>query len=142
VQYGIDQLERCLVLVWLPPRRNARSIVYHLDTAITIQRHRDVVARASQGLIDGIIDHLVDQVVQCLDTGATHVHAGPTPDRFQPFQNLDLLRTILTLAHPYHLSHLPPRQRAVHRRLPCPQYFHSAITLVTFIFINTKARFV
>ena len=50
----------------------------------------DVVAMASQGLVDGVVDHLEDQVVQARAVRrVTDVHAGPLAYGFQAFQDLD-----------------------------------------------------
>ena len=55
-------------------------------------RHLDVVAVAGERLVDGVVDDLVDQVVQSARTGRADVHAGPLANRFESLENLDVCR--------------------------------------------------
>ena len=47
------------------------------------------VAVAGHGLVDGVVDDLVDQVVQPADTGGADVHAGALADGFEPLEDRD-----------------------------------------------------
>ena len=48
-------------------------------------------AEAGQGLVHGVVDHLVDEVVQAQDTGRADVHPGALADRLQALQDRDVL---------------------------------------------------
>nr|WP_264667804.1 hypothetical protein [Arthrobacter sp. VKM Ac-2550] len=47
----------------------------------------DRIAVAGQGLIDGVVDHLIDEEVQAAGTCGAHVHIAAFAGRFDTFQN-------------------------------------------------------
>jgi hypothetical protein len=59
------------------------------DALIGVDDDVDAVAGAGQGLVDRVVDHLVDQVVQRADVGAADVHAGAAAHGLQALQDLD-----------------------------------------------------
>ena len=66
-----------------------RPLSMHAQAAVGEDRHLDVVAVAGERLVDGVVDDLVDEVVQTARTGRPDVHAGPLAHRFETFENLD-----------------------------------------------------
>ena len=51
-----------------------------------------------QGFVDGVVDHLVDHVMQARAVvGVADVHAGALADRVQPLQHADRFRTVFAL---------------------------------------------
>src|SRR5699024_11428627 len=54
-------------------------------------------AVAGQGLVDGVVHDLVDQVVQATLAGGADIHARPLADRLQPFEDLDLAAVVLVV---------------------------------------------
>ena len=69
------------------PRPQSRTVtelsgwMHHLD--------RVVVAR--QRLVDGVVDDLVDEVVEAARAGRADVHPGPQPDRLEALEDRDVL---------------------------------------------------
>ena len=59
-----------------------------------MEHHQNFVAMAGKGLIDGIVHHLVDEMVQTPRACGADIHPRPLPNRFQTFQNLDLLGAV------------------------------------------------
>ena len=60
------------------------------------KRHLDLVAVAGQRLVDGVVDHLVDHVVQARAVvGVADIHARPLAHGIEALQDLDGLRTIV-----------------------------------------------
>ena len=57
------------------------------------------VAVAGQGFVDGVVDHLVDQVVQTPVTGGPDVHARPHAYRLEAFEDLDIAGVVRVLNH-------------------------------------------
>ena len=56
----------------------------------------DMRAVAGKRLIDRIVHNLIDKVVQASRRSRTDVHARSLPDCLKSFQNLDLVRPVLT----------------------------------------------
>ena len=50
-----------------------------------------------QRLVDGVIDHLVDQMVEALVASRPNVHRGAQADSLQTLQNLDVVPGVRTL---------------------------------------------
>ena len=55
----------------------------------------DVVAVAGERLVDGVVDDLVDQVVQAAHAGRADVHAGPLADGLEALEDRDVLGVVL-----------------------------------------------
>ncbi len=91
VQHGHDDLRGRNVFFLVDVRRNTASIVGNRDRTIIEDRHRDMVAIARQGLVDRVVHHLEDHVVQA---GAimhiADIHAGTLANRFETAQDGDL----------------------------------------------------
>jgi hypothetical protein len=73
---------------------DAATVVGDGAGAVVVEHHQDLVAVAGQGLVNGVVDHLVHQVVQAPGAGGADVHARPLAHRLQALQNLDLLGAI------------------------------------------------
>ena len=54
-----------------------------------MERHGDVGALAGQRLIDGVVDHLIDQVVETIRPSRANVHSGPHSNRLESLQDGD-----------------------------------------------------
>ena len=53
---------------------------------------------AGQRLVDGVVDHLIDHVMQARAVvGVADIHAGPLADGVQPLQNLDGIGAVFGL---------------------------------------------
>ena len=59
---------------------DAAAIVFDRDGAIVVDGDADVVGEAGQGLVDGVIDHFVHQVVQAAAGVVADVHAEAFAD--------------------------------------------------------------
>mmetsp|Transcript_81331 Transcript_81331/g.225986 ORF Transcript_81331/g.225986 Transcript_81331/m.225986 type:complete len:550 (-) Transcript_81331:503-2152(-) len=65
---------------------NAAAVVGHRDRAVDMQGQVDALAETGQGLIGGVVDHLLDDVQRVVGTG---VHARPLLDGLQALQDAD-----------------------------------------------------
>ena len=54
----------------------------------------DFLCVAGEGLVDGVVHHFVDQVVQSHLAGGADVHGGTEADGFKAFQDLDVFAGI------------------------------------------------
>jgi hypothetical protein len=69
--------------------RDAAPVVGHRQEAALLELDLDEGRVAGHRLVHGVVDHLGEEVMQCLLVGAADIHARPPPDRFEPLQNLD-----------------------------------------------------
>ena len=63
--------------------RDAAAVVDDPDAAVGEQGDLDAVGVAGHRLVDGVVDDLLDQVVQAALAGRADVHAGPLADRLE-----------------------------------------------------------
>src|SRR5690606_35268256 len=74
---------------------NAAAVVGNRHRAVAVQRHLDDVAVTRQRLVDGVVDDLVDHMVQARAVvGVADVHAGALAHRVEPAQNPDRIGTV------------------------------------------------
>ena len=90
VEHGEHNLERAAAVL-LFVDGNAATVVLDGNAAVEVKRHQDLRAVAGQRFVDGVVDQLPDQVVEALVVGRPDVHARTPPDRFEAFEDLNLL---------------------------------------------------
>src|SRR5690625_256215 len=90
-----DDLSRRHALFLMKVDRNAAPGIHHGDRAIASQDYRNGSAPTRQGLVDGVVDHFIYQMVQ---TGPvvriTDVHSRSLANRLQTPEHLDGLGAI------------------------------------------------
>ncbi len=74
---------------------NTAAVVDDGDRVVDVDRDVDLVAEPGQRFVDGVVHHLVDEVVEAGRTRRPDVHGRPLADSFQPLENLDLVRTVV-----------------------------------------------
>ena len=72
-----------------------RPLSIDADAAVGEDRDVDVVAVAGERLVDGVVDDLVDEVVETAGAGGTDVHSGAFANGFEAFENLDLVGAVV-----------------------------------------------
>ena len=75
--------------------RDAAAVVDHRDRVVEVDRDVDRVAEAGERLVDRVVHHLVDQVVEPLRSRRADVHGGTLADRLEPLEDLDLVSSVL-----------------------------------------------
>ncbi len=110
VQLGQHHLQRRALLGGMHVDGDAAPVVEHRHRAVGVQGGDDQVAVAGQGLVDGVVDQLPDEVVQAPVVGRADVHAGTAAHRLQPLQHLDLLRPVVAAALAAAAGRLPGRR--------------------------------
>ena len=91
--------ERGQALVLDHVDRDAGALVDNGDRVVGVNRDVDHVVSAGERLVDGVVDHLVDEVVQPARTRRSDVHPGAEPDRLEAFQDRDVLCGVIRLGH-------------------------------------------
>ena len=75
-------------------RRDAAAVVTDKRRAVFSENNRDLVAMPSQGLIYGIVHHLINEMMEAAGTGGPDVHTRALAHRFKPFKDLNLFGTV------------------------------------------------
>ena len=67
----------------------------HGAGAVRVERHRHFGGEARQRLVDGVVDDLVDHVVQAgAVVGVADIHARPLAHRIEALEDLDRLGAV------------------------------------------------
>ena len=97
VEDGQDDLDGRLALLLHRRDGDAAAVVDDRDRVVRVDRDVDLVAVAGQRLVDRVVDHLVDEVVQATHTGRADVHARSLADGLEPLQDGDVLSVVRAL---------------------------------------------
>ena len=81
VQNGHHDLGRRTALLLVHPDGNSAAVINDGDRVIHMDRHLDRVAKPGKGLVNRVVNDLVNQVMQPQVTGRTDVHRGAFADR-------------------------------------------------------------
>ena len=74
--------------------RDAPAVVLHAAGAVDVEADLDELRVARHGLVDGVVDDLIDQVVEAADARVPDKHAGALADGLQAFEDLDRFRAV------------------------------------------------
>jgi hypothetical protein len=95
MELGHDDLGRRDALARMDVRRDAAAVVGDRDGAVGVERDGHLRRMARQRLVDGVVDHLVDHVMQA---GAVirvaDIHARALAHRIQALEDLDRVRAV------------------------------------------------
>ena len=90
VELGHDDLGRRDAFALVDAGRDAAAVVAHGARAVGIERDQDVGGVAGQRLVDGVVDDLVDHVMQARAViGVADIHARPLAHRIEALEDLD-----------------------------------------------------
>jgi hypothetical protein len=78
--------------------RNAAAIVGDGHRSVGIERYGDAVCMSGERLVDGVVDNLIDHVMQAgAVIGVADVHSRALAHRIEAFQNLDRFGAVFGL---------------------------------------------
>ena len=97
VQDGKDDLERGTSGLRLNVHGDAAAVIDDGDGVVGIDLHGDVRAVAREGFVDGVIDDLIDEVVQTARGGRADVHARALAHRFQSLEDLNFRGVVIVV---------------------------------------------
>ena len=101
VKLGHNHLGRRYPLFLVDINRNTAAIIGHTHRAITVQNNFDNIAIPGQSFIDGVINNLIDHMVETGTViGITNIHTRAFAYRIEAFQNLNRLGIISLI--PFH----------------------------------------
>src|SRR6185436_9724914 len=74
---------------------DAAAVVGHGKGAVGVDADLDRLGMAPHGLVDRVVDDLVDEVVEAARSGVPDEHAGALANRLQALEDLDLGRAVV-----------------------------------------------
>jgi hypothetical protein len=96
VELGHDHFRRRHAFALVDLGGNAAAVVLHRGRAVGVERHLDLIAESGKSLVDGVVDHLIDHVVEARAVvGVADIHAGPLAHGIEALQHLDGLGTVV-----------------------------------------------
>ena len=96
VELGHDDLGGGHAFALVNVGRNAAAVVAHGARAVGIERYDDFLGEADERFVDGVIDDLVDHVMQPRAViGVADIHAGPLAHGIEPLEHLDRFRVVI-----------------------------------------------
>ena len=91
MQRGHDDFRRRHALLGMDVNRNAAAVIAHGHRLARVDHDLYLVAKAGQGLVDGVVHQFLHHVVQPGPVlGVTNVHARPLAHRIETAQHLDI----------------------------------------------------
>src|SRR5207247_1580727 len=94
-----DDLRGGLAALLVDIDRDPASVVAHRARAVSVQDDLDVIADTSQRLVHGVVDGLVDEVVETVRARVPDVHRGALADGLEALEDLDVARRVRLGAH-------------------------------------------
>jgi hypothetical protein len=76
------------------PHGDARAVVEHRHRVVGVDGDLDLVAAPRHRLVDGVVDHLEDEVVESALPHVADVHVRPLADGLEPLEDLDGLGAV------------------------------------------------
>ncbi|EKE08395.1 MAG: hypothetical protein ACD_17C00189G0001 [uncultured bacterium] len=97
--------------------RYAAPIILNRYSTIFVKHHSNLGTITSHCLVDTIIDHLINELVQPICMSVSNVHAGTFSYSLEPFQNRNRTRIVFfIICHCRHaLSHFYPMRNTMSR---------------------------
>ena len=74
--------------------RDTATVIGDFYTAVVEKPDVNLVGEARHGLVDGVVDHLPDQMVQTASACRPDVHTGTFTNGLEPLEDLDGARTV------------------------------------------------
>ena len=90
VQHGVDDGHSRDAQLGLDVHGDAASVVRDLNDVAGLDGHFNMGAVSGQCLVDGVIDDLIDQMMQARRPGGADIHAGALAHSLQTLEDLDL----------------------------------------------------
>ena len=107
MEYSQHDLQCRFTFLLVVIDRNASPIIRHADRIILTDHDIDILAEAGQCFVDGVVYHLVNQMVESLLARVADVHGWAFTDGLQPLEHLDVLgRVFLACCFYFFVTHV------------------------------------
>ena len=99
VQLREHDRQRGQVLLRHEVDRDAVTPVANRHGMVRMEGHLDAVVATGERLVDGVVDDLVDEVMEASQTRRADVHARPEPNGLEAFENGDVFCGVGVFGH-------------------------------------------
>ena len=99
VKLGQDDRERRQSLVFHDAHRDAGAPVADGDGVVRMEANLDALVSPRERLVDGVVDHLVDEMVEPARTRRADVHPRSQANRLEALENGDVLGVVTGFCH-------------------------------------------
>ena len=99
MQLGHDNLNGRHVFLGMDVNRNAAPVVTDGDGVVQVQHNFYFVAVPGHGLVNGIVDNFVHQMMEAAAVRAPDIHGRTFPNGLQTFQDSDGICVISAVWH-------------------------------------------
>ena len=69
--------------------RYSPSVVLDCCRAVCLESHPDLIAETRKMFINGVIDYLIDQMIEAFGRNAADIHSRTFPDSLKPLKHSD-----------------------------------------------------
>jgi hypothetical protein len=96
---GKDDLERASFCFFVLFDGNTSAVVFDRATAIGVDVDEDGVAISGQRFIDGVVEDLVDEMMEAAASAVSDIHIGSFSDGLYAAENLDVAGIVSVIFH-------------------------------------------
>ena len=89
VQHGHHDLQRRLMLLRVHVNRYTTTVILNGDGVVFLYMYGYLVAESCESLIDGVIHHLIHEVMQTFLRDIADIHCRALAHRFQTLKHLN-----------------------------------------------------
>jgi hypothetical protein len=93
-----DHLEGGAMLLFVHVHGDSTAIILNRDAVVFVDAHVYFVAIACQGFVDGVVDNLIDQVVEAAEIDVADVHGWTHADGLKTFEYGDVAGAVVVLS--------------------------------------------
>ncbi|MCG3118401.1 MAG: hypothetical protein ALAOOOJD_00590 [bacterium] len=95
VQLGHHHFERRPFDDGMEINRNAAPVIFNGDAAIFVDGHLDFITKTDEGLVNGVINDFVDEMMKAARGNIADIHRRPFAHRIETFENGNRTSVIL-----------------------------------------------
>ena len=99
VEHGEDKLERRHLFFFMIIDRYAATVIDHRHGIVLMDDDIDGFTVTGKRLVDRVVNHLIDQMMQSGRARAADVHRGTHSHRIEAFKGFDAFCTVLGIIH-------------------------------------------
>src|SRR5215212_10015177 len=94
MKYGHNDFKSTASFLGMDTGWDSTAIIFNRNRIVFMYGNENILAMTGEGLVDGIVHHLIYEVMQSLHTNIANIHGRALTHGFKSFQNLNRIGTI------------------------------------------------